>query len=318
MSSIAIILLNYNSTRLTKKCIHSLLSQKDKKDEYSILVLDNDSKNPPKKSDFPQAELVLSNKNLGFAQGNNFAVKKALQGSKFNEIEYILLLNNDTRITKGMVRKLIERFESDREIGMVVPKILFERGAEYFSKDYTEHQKGKVIWYAGGGIDWQNLILTHKGIDEVDRGQFDREKNGEFEVKEEDFATGCCILTTPAIWKALHGFDKKYFLYYEDADLSMRLIHTLHKKIVVEPKAVLYHQNAGSTSGSGSQVHQYYQTRNRLRFGLRYASVRTKLALLREARQLFMSGNRAVKLGILHSLGGQWGNQTARIPVEKR
>lgn len=315
MSSVAIILINYNSTRLTKKCVQSLLTQKDKSDEYFITILDNDSKNPPKQSDFPHTDLILSSRNLGFAQGNNYAAKQAL---KANSPEYLLFINNDTRVTKGMVRKLIERFEHTPNVGMVLPKIYFERGAEYFAKDYSSHQQGKVLWYAGGAIDWKNCILTHKGIDEVDRGQFNREKIGEFETQEEEFATGCCFLTTPAIWKNLRGFDQAYFLYYEDADLSLRLLKNLHKTIVLEPKATLYHLNAGSTSGTGSAIHQYYQTRNRLRFGLKYASFRTKVALLLEARRLFMSGNQAVKLGILHSLGGQWGNQTTKIPVEKR
>ncbi len=315
MSKVSIILINYNSTRLTKKCIHSLVTQKDKSDEYLITVLDNASKNPPKTSDFPHATLIHSSKNLGFAAGNNFAVKQAL---KADTPDYLMLLNNDTRVTKGMVRSLISRFEKSPDSGFVLPKMYFERGYEYFSKDYHDQQKGKVLWYAGGSIDWQNVILTHKGIDEVDRGQFDRESIGEFEIREEDFATGCCILTTPGIWKKLGGFDAKYFLYYEDADLSIRLQKNLHKSIVVEPKALLYHQNAGSSQGSGSHVHQYYQTRNRLRFGLQYGEFRAKLALLNEARRLFMTGNQAVKLGILHSLGGQWGNQTHKIPVEKR
>jgi GT2 family glycosyltransferase len=297
MSSIAIILLNYNSTRLTKKCVQSLLSQKEKQDEYHIVVFDNDSKVPPKKEEFKDSFLVHSKENLGFAAGNNKAVEYALK--KWNDIEYILCINNDTRVTKGMIRTLIQTYLSDTNIGFVVPKIYFERDHEFHTKDYSMHQRGKVIWYAGGGIDWQNMILFHKGVDEVDRGQFDTQT-------ETSFATGCCFLTTPAIWKKLRGFDAKYFLYYEDADLSMRLIQKLHKKIIYEPKAQLYHQNAGSTSGSGSSVHEYYQTRNRLRYGLRYARLRTKLALLNEARRLFHTGNGAVKLGILHALGGQW------------
>ncbi len=309
MSSIAIILLNYNSTRLTKKCVHSLLSQKEKEDTYHILVFDNDSKVPAKKEELKDCEVVHSPKNLGFAQGNNEAVKHALQ--KWSDTDYLLLLNNDTRVGKGMVSQLIDALNRDPHIGLAVPKIYFERGYEFHKKDYSENQLGRVVWYAGGGIDWENCILFHKGVDEVDREQFEKAEG------KEQFATGCCFLTTPAVWKAVRGFDPKYFLYYEDADLSMRLQQKLHKTIQFVPKALLYHQNAGSTSGSGSQVHQYYQTRNRLRFGLTYAPRRTKLALLNEARRLFITGNGAVKLGILHALGGQWGNQTAKIPVEK-
>lgn len=321
MPSIVIVLLNYNSSRLTKKCIQSLFSTKDPKDEYHIVVWDNASKHAPKKDEFPHSELIHSKKNLGFAEGNNKAVAHALKTSKFklqnskNEPDYLLILNNDTRVTKGMVRQLIETFDSDPNVGIVVPKIYFEKGYEFHKADYQKHHLGRVIWYGGGGIDWPNLVLFHKGVDEVDRGQFDISytlMKGK-EKRVSTFATGCCMLTTPKIWNKLHGFDTKYFLYYEDADLSMRLQQNLKKSIIFEPKATLYHLNAGSSTGSGSQLHQYYQTRNRLRFGLCYASMRTKLALLNEARRLFFTGNQAVRLGILHALGGTWGNQHHRL-----
>lgn len=309
MATIGIILLNYNSTRLTKKCVKSLLTARHETDTYKIVIYDNDSKIKPKPADFPDCELVLSEKNRGFAEGNNRAVEYLLRK---NTCDYLLLLNNDTRVGKGCIRALIERFESDPDIGMVVPKIYFEKGYEYHATSYSKHQLGRVLWYAGGGIDWRNMILFHKGVDEVDRGQFDTD------VQTEAFATGCCLLTSVTLWKKLRGFDPRYFLYYEDADLSLRLLNKLHKSIVLEPRAVLYHLNAGSSDGSGSAVHQYYQTRNRLRFGFSYASRRTQFALLLEARRLFLTGNGAVKLGILDALGGKWGNQTWRIPVEKQ
>lgn len=299
MSTVAIILLNYNSTRLTKKCVQSLLAQKDSPDTYHTVIWDNASRNPPNVSEFEHCHVVLSETNYGFAEGSNKAVSWILQKEK--NIDYILLLNNDTRVDKGMVRALIDRFEQEQNIGCVVPKIYFERGYEFHTSDYTKHEKGHVIWYAGGGIDWNNVLLFHKGVDEVDRGQFGV-------VCEQPFATGCCLLTTPAIWKKLAGFDPRLFMYYEDADFSLRLVRNLRKRIVLEPRAILYHLNAGS-SGSGSDMQVYYQTRNRLRFGLQYAGVRTKLALLKEARRQFLSGTQAVRLGVLHALGGRWGKQ---------
>lgn len=345
MATVAIILLNYNSTRLTKKCVKSLLATKDEQDTYHVLIWDNASHQEPSAEDFPGCQLVRSPKNLGFAAGNNQAVKAVL---KTQNPDYLLIVNNDTRITKGMVRQLITTYESASDVGIVLPKIYFEKGFEFHQKEYDPSKLGKILWFAGGGIDWRNVILFHKGVDEVDRGQFDIDTSsflsqtsqgvgqkieqllfenaalqqlvGAQSTKpthyDTQFATGCCFLISPAVWKKLRGFDEKYFMYYEDADLSLRL-RKLQKKIVFEPRATLYHLNAGSSGGSGSTLHLYYQTRNRLRFGLKYASLKAKLLLLLEARRQYSQGTEAVKLGILHALEGRWGNQTQHIPQLK-
>ncbi len=340
MANVAIILLNYNSTRFTKKCIASLKATKDPEDQYHIVVWDNASTNPPKKTEFSDCEVVLSAKNLGFAQGNNQAAKYAIR--KFSP-DYLVFLNNDTRMTKGCIHRLLQTFNEHPDSGFIVPKIYFEKGYEFHAKDYAKNHLGKVIWYAGGGIDWKNCLPFHKGVDEVDRTQFDtntsplpflrknelseRMENAVFESEESllflhphaiassyptEFATGCCFLTSVPMWKKSKGFDPKYFLYYEDTDLSYRVLK-MKKTIYFEPRAVLYHLNAGSSSGSGSDIHVYYQTRNRLRFGLAYAPFRTKLALLREAKRMYRTGTKAVRLGILDALGGRWGNQTHRV-----
>lgn len=324
MSTIAIILLNYNSTRLTKKCVSSLLAHKEATDTYHIIVWDANSSIPPNKSEFQSCDLILSGKNLGFTGGNNEAVSYALR--QYADTEYILLLNNDTRVTKGMIRQLVLSFEMDSEIGFILPKICFEKGHEFHKHDYAAEQKGRVLWYAGGGIDWANMIVFHCGVDEVDRGQFNflttstalpPQRNNIGHCYETNFATGCCLLTTPYIWKKLKGFDKNYFLYYEDADLSVR-VKKLGYKIVVDPTTTLYHVNAGSTDGGGSALHQYYQTRNRLRFGLQYGKMRAKIALLREAVRMYSTGSAAHRLGVVHALEGRWGNQTHKILPEKQ
>lgn len=325
MASIAVILLNYNSTRLTKKCIASLHNSKDEQHEVHIVVWDNASKVPPETADFPDVDLVLSKSNDGFAEGNNKAAAFAL---KKYHCDYLLFLNNDTRTTAGMIDRLVATLEENPKAGMVVPKIYFERGYEFHKKSYEKKQRGHVIWYAGGSIDWNNVLAFHRGVDEIDRGQFDHALNmkpsidgirhvsddGESEhaqsfVSETEFAAGTCFVIKASDWKKLHGFDKEYFLYYEDTDLSMRVKQKLHKIILFEPRALLYHQNAGSTQGSGSDTHVYYQTRNRLRFGLQYARMRAKLAILREAKRLYSSGSIMQRKAVLHALEGKWGKQ---------
>jgi GT2 family glycosyltransferase len=103
-------------------------------------------------------------------------------------------------------------------------------------------------------------------------------------------------------------FDPRYFAYLEDMDLSMR-VRKYGWKIVYVPTSILWHKNAGSTSRPGNDFHQYYMTRNRLLFGLLYASTRTKIALIRESLKHIFSGTPPQKHATIDALLGKWGKQ---------
>ena len=98
------------------------------------------------------------------------------------------------------------------------------------------------------------------------------------------------------IFEKVGMFDENFFLYYEDADLSMRL-KKQGFKIIYEPKAILWHKNAVAT-GSGSPLQDYYITRNRLVFGFRYAKPRVKVALFRESLKILINGRKWQKTGV--------------------
>ncbi len=99
---------------------------------------------------------------------------------------------------------------------MVGGKIYFEKGYEFFKDKYKDDQRGKVIWYAGGKIDWNNVYGVARGVDEVDKGQFER-------VEDTDFATGTCMLLSRKALREVGMFNERYFMYYEDTELSVRM-----------------------------------------------------------------------------------------------
>ena len=148
-------------------------------------------------------------------------------------------------------------------------------------------------------MDWNNVIGHHRGVDEIDRGQFDK-------TEETELATGCCMLLKKEVFEKVGMLDDKYFLYYEDADLSIR---TKKKgfKIVYVSKSVIWHKNASSAGGSGSVLQDYYITRNRLLFGFRYSAIRAKFALLRESLALLINGRKWQKRGVLDFYLGKLG-----------
>jgi GT2 family glycosyltransferase len=256
----------------------------------SVVVIDNASTEKftkDKKYQKLNLKIIRSEKNLGFAGGQNLGIKFALD----NGADYVVVLNDDVILDKDLIVELLKTFETNKDCGMVSPKIYFAKGYEFHKDRYQQNELGKVIWYAGGKIDWQNVIASHRGVDEVDKGQYEK-------VAETDFASGCCEMIKRKVLEKIGLFDERYFLYYEDNDLSQRA-KAYNFKILYQPKAIMWHLNAGSTGGSGSTLHDYYITRNRLLFGFKYSSLRTKLALSKESFRDILSGRPWQKKGAL-------------------
>lgn len=289
MKKIFIVIVNYNGEKDTVDCLESLEKINKKSFEIYTVIVDNNSKNPISISekDFKNLNLkiIFSKENLGFSGGNNLGINYALE----NEADYVLLLNNDTLVKVDFLQKLFEFAEGNKNAGLVVPKIYFAKGYEFHKDRYKNAELGKVFWYAGGRMDWKNVIGHHIGVDEVDTGQYE-------EVKETDFASGCCVLIKKEVFEKVGLLDEKYFLYYEDSDFS-ESAKRAGFEIYYLPTSVIWHKNAGSTGGSGSELQDYYITRNRLLFGNRFAPTRSKLALNREGISLIISGRKWQKKG---------------------
>lgn len=301
MDHISIILVDYNSADLTKMCLKSLQTVKTDGFNYSVIVVDNASQKPLRLSRSLQAKnvhLIRSESNLGFSGGNNLGVTYAAE--HYNP-DYICLLNNDTTVDPRFLIHLYRQIKKEDAGAMITPKIYFAKGYEYHQEAYKKDQLGNIIWYGGGAIDWPNLIAFHAGVDEVDRGQLDK-------TTKTDFCTGCCILISREILETVGLLDDKLFLYFEDVDLSLRAQHKGYKTLYC-PDSVIWHHNGGSSEGSGSPLHTYYQTRNRIFMGLKYGSWRMRLTSLFFALRKIMNGNPVERKAAFHVLTGKMGKQ---------
>jgi len=290
MKNIFISLINFNGRVNTLACLDSIKKIKTNGFKLTVLVIDNKSNEEldlkeAYLSDIP-LKIILNKDNLGFAEGHNVGIRYALR----NGADYIVILNNDIIVDEDLINELFKVIEKDTKIGIVVPKIYFAKGNEYHKNKYKNEDLGRVIWYAGGEMDWGNIIGKHRGVDEVDKGQYER-------IYETGFASGACMLVRKEVFEKVGLFDEKYFLYYEDADFSQRAVKKGYK-IVYIPDAILWHKNAGSVGGSGSELQDYYISRNRLLFGFKFASYRSKLALLKESVINLLKGRKWQKKGI--------------------
>jgi GT2 family glycosyltransferase len=292
MLKIFVVILNWNRYKDTVECLQSLEKLTIRNYQLSVLVVDNGSTDGSvKEIDAPlrrgfagRGSIIKNKKNLGFAGGNNVGIKYALE----NGADYILVLNNDTLVDKNLLVYLIKAAKSHKKAGILSPIIYFSKGYEFHKDRYKKDELGRVIWYAGGVIDWNNVYASNRGVDEVDNGQYDKR------IKLE-FATGACMFLRASALKKTGLFDEKYFLYLEDADLSQRML-IKDWEVWYVPEAKLWHKVAQS-SAIGSDLNDYYITRNRLLFAIRYAPPYAKLAVIRESFRFALNGRKWQKIG---------------------
>lgn len=305
-TKVGLVILNYYGMADTIDCLTSLAKAKTDAIDLKVYVVnatDKISQKDPSqgqhiKTKFPWAK-VIETDNLGFSGAHNYGTKKALEDGA----DEIIWLNNDTTVSANFIDALHESLK-DSQVGAVTPKIYFSSGREFHLSQYKKTDLGNVIWYAGGVIDWENIYAFHRGVDEVDRGQFD-------EAEETDFCTGCCFATRKDVFEKVGFFEDKLFLYYEDTDWSVR-VQRAGLKTLYQPKSHIWHKNAGSTKGSGSDLQVYYQTRNRFYFAMKYAPVRTKIAIIRESIKKLKKGTQPEKKALRHAITGQYGNRHAK------
>lgn len=297
MPQIAIVIINWNGKKDTLNCLASLNKLVTSGFTKSVIVVDNGSSDgvvEEIRKNFPDVHIIETKENLGFTGGNNFGMSYALQSGH----NYIWLLNNDTIVDAHALISLIKVFDDPR-VGIAGSKIYFAPGREYHKDQYKTSERGHILWYAGGIIDWDNIYARHRGVDEVDRGQYDK-------TEETAFVTGCSMMIKKEVMQKVGMFDNRYYLYLEDVDLCLRAKRN-HYKTVYVPSSKIWHVNAGSSGGPGSKLHQYYLTRNRLLLGMRFAPLRTKVALLREALRFFTHGTPTEKKAVVDFFLGRLG-----------
>lgn len=288
LPKVLVIILSWNRKKDTIETLESVSKSIVSGFELEILVVDNASRDGTVekiKKLFPKVHLIVNYTNLGFAEGNNIGMKYGLK----NGFDYIALLNNDTKVDKNLIKNVFNEHLKYKKAGAITPKIYFESGFEFHKGKYKPSELGKVIWYAGGIMDWKNVYGSNRGVDEVDKGQFDQ-------VLETDFYTGCFVMYKKEALKSVGLYDKRYFTYLEDADHSQRLKQS-GWKVLYSPSGILWHK-VSQSSAIGGELNDYYLTRNRMLFGLKYAPLWTKQALIRESVKLLLNGRKWQRIGI--------------------
>ena len=298
---VSIIILTTNALAMTKEQLLDVAKLDTGNLDVECLVVDNGSKDGTEETiknyKLPNMKykFIQSGANLGFAGGNNIGIKDALK----RKFDYIILMNNDLILQKDIVVKLVDFMHKNTDVGIASPKMYFAKGYEFHKDRYKESEKGKVLWYAGGIIDKQNVYTSHRGVDEVDHGQYDK-------IEETDVANGACVIIRQEVFKRIDLLDDSFFLYWEDADFSERAKRAGFK-VVYYPMTWMWHKVSASTGGSGSPTNDYFLIRNRFYYSMRYSSLWTKFAVLRDTIRQIFTGRTWQRWGALDALLGRKG-----------
>jgi len=276
---VAIVVLSWNGRDDTLGCLRSLRTVEY--EPLDLVVVDNGSTDGTEaavRTEFPEVELVRCDENLGFAEGNDVGIRRALERGA----DHVLVLNNDVEVEPGFVTALVEQAAQQPDAGALCAKILF-------------FEPRDRIWFAGARFDARRGRGRHVRYREVD-------DPAESEVTETDRACGAAMLISSSVIERVGDFDRELFAYAEDTDWSLRARASGLRHYVV-PRSRVYHKVSATSGGENMPTPLYYGTRNTLVVCERWAPLgrlgtwrRRALVVAANAAQALTSPRRADSL----------------------
>lgn len=237
---VTIILLNWNGKNDTIECLESLKNITYL--NYEILLIDNGSTDGSIdlfRHRYPEIEIIENKENLGFSEGNNVGIRKAIE----KKTDYVLLLNNDTIVDSEFLTELIKVAEKSNKVGIVGPKIYF----------YNNRNK---IQSVGGAINYFTGRTPLIGCNIQDKGQYNK-------IHKVDYVSGCALLAKIEVIKKIGFLCSDYFAYYEEVELCKKAKDN-HFSVICAPNSRIWHKEAVTSKKSNYYIYLY--TRNRFIF----------------------------------------------------
>ncbi len=277
--SVWIILLNWNGWRDTIECIASLDTLETNNLDTKLVVIDNGSTDDSVAritERYPSLELLKSDLDLGAAGGFNIAIRKAME----ENVDYVWLLNNDAIATPMALAELVKAAESDARIGVAA------------SVSYYQDAPQKIQAWGGGWISFLTGRAGHY------RGTVDEQKLQYF--------TGASALLRCAALKSVGLLDeKRFFMYWEDGDLSFRMRNS-GWRLHVSPESHVFHGEYAEEGRKSSPLVDLWYCESGVRFFRRHApfpAYTISVFLLNQLRRKILLRNSP---GFIAVLKGAW------------
>ncbi len=242
---ISIVSINYNTLKDTLELLESLEQCNYK--NLEIFIIDNASRENPDKiiqERYPNIKFIRSDKNLGFAGGNNLGIVKATG-------DFVFLLNSDTIVKADFFHVMVDFMLDRPEIGIASPKVL-----------YAENN---IIQYAGAK---KINLLTGRG---KRLGLYESNENNPYnECFETDLGHGAALMLRKEAIEKVGLMPEIYFLYYEEHDWTEQIKKAGYKMYYIGTTDIIHKESI--SIGKDSPLKVYYLTRNRLIFLRRNSS----------------------------------------------
>jgi GT2 family glycosyltransferase len=206
-----------------------------------IIVVDNGSTDGSAEviaTRHPEAVLIRNRENLGFAEGSNQGIRRALEDGA----DYVLLLNNDTVVERGMVSRLVGTAAANADRAAVSPKML------------NAYRRDR-IWFVYGKTNLWTGVFSNPLYDAPATMILD-------DVLPMEYASGCCVLIPRRMIEKVGLFDPSFFAYCEDVEWSLRA-RKAGFKLLCDTRAVLWHYIASSGKRNPARM-RYLMTRNHI------------------------------------------------------
>jgi GT2 family glycosyltransferase len=242
--SVAIVLLHLDARDALRACVRSCAAVDYA--AYDILIVENGSRTPLDAAELSAlagrpVTVIRSAVNRGFAGGTNLGIRAALSRGA----ERILLLNDDTEVSPGFLTALVAAIDADPQLGAVGPAICY----------FDEPAK---VWFAGATFNVETCQVHSARADEPTAALPPA-------LVPTDWLSGCCMLMTRAALERAGLLDERFFLYWEDADWSLR-VRAAGFSTAVVPAARIYHKISVSAGGNDSPRKAYHKIRSHLAF----------------------------------------------------
>ncbi len=299
--SLSVILINWRDERQTLQCVDEVRSWLSI--NPNIIVVDNESSTNSQttlaKALLPH-ELICSGSNLGYAGGNNLAIKQVLAGTD----RYILLLNTDAQVSEKSVMALLATMNDNPEISILGPVIY-------------EGEAGKVKCLIGG-----RDIAQHAST-RIEASPESLATIPGYPLHDVDYVSGTVLLARSSVFEQLGLLDEQYFFSGEIADFCKRAKNEGHKACV-DLSVEAFHDTGKTPSQRRETLYTYYSLRNRFLYVRKHYASRkfryfirwTTTGLSALAKSIVArntSRSRAILLAVVHGLSNRIGNQNARF-----